>query len=137
MIFGGAGDDDLFGGAGNDMLYGDAGDDRIFGDAGDDLIDAGAGNDTVMAETATTCSSPTAGDGNDTYYGDEIYGGTRHRHARPGGDHRQPDGRSRHRLHGTRQRLEQPDRHRYAVGYRECRRPAPADDRSLPAMRST
>ena len=76
MVFAGAGDDQLFGGGGADMLYGEAGNDRIFGGADNDLIDAGAGNDTVVAGAGADLIIGAAGDGDDTYFGDEIDGGT-------------------------------------------------------------
>ncbi|MFJ5368685.1 peroxidase family protein, partial [Bosea sp. CER48] len=76
VVFAGAGDDQVFGGGGADMLYGEAGNDRIFGGAGDDLIDAGAGNDTVVAGSGDDLIIAAAGDGDDTYFGDEIDGGT-------------------------------------------------------------
>ncbi len=75
MVFGGEGNDDLLGGAGNDMLYGEAGSDRIFGDGGNDLIDAGAGNDTVYGGAGDDLIIASQGDGDDTYYGDEMAGG--------------------------------------------------------------
>ena len=76
VVLAGAGDDQVFGGGGADMLYGEAGHDRIFGGVGDDLIDAGAGNDTVVAGAGDDLIVGAAGDGDDTYFGDEIDGGT-------------------------------------------------------------
>ncbi|MGV2981679.1 peroxidase family protein [Camelimonas sp. ID_303_24] len=74
-IFAGDGDDRVFAGAGNDLIHGEAGDDRIFGHDGDDIIDAGAGNDTVVGGAGGDLFIASAGDGADTYYGDDIDGG--------------------------------------------------------------
>ncbi len=76
IIFGGDGNDDILGGDGADMLYGDAGHDRIFGGDGNDLIDAGWGNDTVYGGAGDDVFVAAVGDGNDTYYGDDLDGGT-------------------------------------------------------------
>ncbi|MGO4174513.1 peroxidase family protein [Bosea sp. TAF32] len=76
VVFAGAGDDQVFGGGGADMLYGEAGNDRIFGGAGNDLIDAGAGKDTVVGGSGDDLMIGTAGDDDDTYFGDEIDGGS-------------------------------------------------------------
>ncbi|MBN9314139.1 MAG: M10 family metallopeptidase C-terminal domain-containing protein [Devosia sp.] len=75
MVFAGAGDDQVFGGGDADMLYGEAGNDRIFGGADNDLIDAGSGNDIVVAGAGADLFIGAAGDGDDTYFGDEIDGG--------------------------------------------------------------
>lgn len=75
VVFAGSGDDQAFGGAGADMLYGEAGDDKLFGEGGDDLIDAGAGNDTVVAGGGDDRIAGAVGDGDDTYFGDNIGGG--------------------------------------------------------------
>jgi Ca2+-binding RTX toxin-like protein len=74
MLFGGEGNDDLLGGAGDDMLYGDAGHDRIFGGEGNDLIDAGTGEDTAVGGAGNDRFIAAIGDGNDTYYGDDMSG---------------------------------------------------------------
>jgi Ca2+-binding RTX toxin-like protein len=76
MLFGGDGDDHLLGGDGADMLYGDAGHDRILAGAGDDLIDVGSGHDTVFGGAGDDRLVASMGDGNDTYYGDEMDGGS-------------------------------------------------------------
>ena len=72
VVFGGGGGDDILGGAGADMLYGDGGRDRIFGNEGDDLIDGGDGDDTVQGGAGNDLIVAAQGDGNDTYYGDEL-----------------------------------------------------------------
>jgi len=72
LIFGGDGDDNILGGSGNDMLYADGGSDRIFGGDGDDLIDAGAGNDIVFGGAGNDKIVASVGDGDDTYYGDDM-----------------------------------------------------------------
>ncbi|MFD1327188.1 peroxidase family protein [Mycoplana ramosa] len=76
VIFAGAGNDDVLGGADADIIYGEAGDDRILSQGGDDLINAGAGNDTVFGGEGNDLFVAEAGDGNDTYYGDDMHGGT-------------------------------------------------------------
>ncbi|KRE07128.1 hypothetical protein ASE63_23060 [Bosea sp. Root381] len=72
----GGGDDIAFGGEGNDLLFGDAGDDRLFGGAGDDRLEGGTGNDFVVGGAGNDLFVASAGDGNDTYYGDDLEGGT-------------------------------------------------------------
>ena len=72
MVFGGDGDDDVLGGGGADMLYGDGGNDRIFGQGGDDMIDAGAGNDHAQGGGGNDLFLASQGDGNDTYWGDDL-----------------------------------------------------------------
>ena len=74
MAFGGDGDDDVLGGKGADMLYGDDGNDRIFGQGGDDLIDGGKGNDQAQGGAGNDLFLAAQGDGNDTYWGDELGG---------------------------------------------------------------
>ena len=74
IAFGGDGDDDVLGGGGADMLYGDGGKDRIFGQDGDDLIDAGAGDDQAQGGAGKDLFLASQGDGNDTYWGDELGG---------------------------------------------------------------
>ena len=74
MVFGGDGDDDVLGGKGADMLYGDDGNDRIFGQGGDDLIDGGKGNDQAQGGAGNDIFVAAQGDGNDTYWGDELGG---------------------------------------------------------------
>ena len=69
------GDDHVFAGAGADMVYGDAGNDRLFGEGGDDLLEGGAGDDTVVGGAGNDRFVATIGDGNDTYFGDELNGG--------------------------------------------------------------
>ncbi|MEP3329230.1 peroxidase family protein [Sedimentitalea sp.] len=76
ILFGGEGNDDMLGGAGSDMLYGDAGNDRMFGGEGADLLDGGTGNDTVFGGDGDDVFVAAAGDGNDTYYGDDLGGGS-------------------------------------------------------------
>ncbi|KQY26650.1 peroxidase family protein [Rhizobium sp. Root482] len=76
VIFAHGGNDDVFGGGGADMLYGDAGDDRILGQNGNDFINGGAGNDTVFGGDGDDVILGQAGDGHDTYYGDDMVGGT-------------------------------------------------------------
>lgn len=76
MAFGGAGNDTILGGDDADLLYGDDGDDRLFGDAGDDMVNGGAGNDTVVAGAGDDRIVAEAGDGDDSYFGDEINGGS-------------------------------------------------------------
>jgi Ca2+-binding RTX toxin-like protein len=75
-VFLGAGDDHGFGGAGRDALYGEAGDDRLFGGADDDRLDGGAGSDTVVGGAGNDLIVAAIGDGDDTYHGDELAGGT-------------------------------------------------------------
>ena len=75
MMFGLDGDDDMLGGGGADMLYGDGGSDRIFGDDGDDLIDAGAGDDHAQGGAGNDLFLASQGDGDDTYWGDDMTGG--------------------------------------------------------------
>lgn len=75
VAFGDAGDDTFLGGADDDMLYGGDGDDRIFGDDGNDLVDAGLGNDVVSGGGGNDRFLASAGDGNDTYFGDNMAGG--------------------------------------------------------------
>ncbi|TXN81504.1 peroxidase family protein [Methylobacterium sp. WL8] len=76
VVFGGAGDDDILAGAGDDMLYGDGGADRILAGAGNDLVTAGAGNDAVIGGDGDDLFVAEVGDGNDSYWGDEVGGGT-------------------------------------------------------------
>ena len=76
VIFGHDGDDDILGDAGADMLYGDGGDDRILAGDGDDFIEGGEGNDTVYGGNGNDMIVARSGDGNDTYYGDDMVGGT-------------------------------------------------------------
>lgn len=76
VVFGHDGDDDIFGGDGADMLYGDDGDDRILGEDGNDFINAGAGDDTVFGGNGDDLFVAEAGDGDDTYYGDDMVGGS-------------------------------------------------------------
>lgn len=76
VIFGGAGKDEIFGGEGADMLFGDGGNDRIFGGQGNDYINGGAGNDTLFGGEGDDVFVAEVGDGNDTYYGDDVLGGT-------------------------------------------------------------
>ncbi|PJR09114.1 peroxidase family protein [Sinorhizobium meliloti] len=76
VMFGGDGDDNMLGGSDGDMLYGDAGNDRVFADDGNDLVDAGTGNDTVYGGAGDDVIVASSGDGNDTYYGDDMAGGT-------------------------------------------------------------
>ncbi|EPE98402.1 cadherin-like domain-containing protein [Rhizobium grahamii] len=98
-LMGEGGHDRLFGGAGNDHLMGDDGDDQLFGEAGDDLLEGGAGNDVLTGglgkdvalggagddsfrvgllsedlrqeAAASTGTSTSTSDGNDTYVGGE------------------------------------------------------------------
>ena len=74
MAFGGDGDDDILGGNGADMLYGDGGKDRVFGQGGDDMIDAGAGDDQAQGGAGNDLFLASKGDGDDTYWGDELAG---------------------------------------------------------------
>ncbi|KQP73785.1 heme peroxidase [Methylobacterium sp. Leaf111] len=76
VVFGGAGDDDILAGSGDDMVYGDAGADRILAGAGNDLVTAGAGNDTVIGGDGNDLFVAEVGDGGDSYWGDEVGGGT-------------------------------------------------------------
>lgn len=76
VVFGHDGDDDILGGDGADMLYGDDGDDRILGEDGNDFINAGAGDDTVFGGDGDDLFVAEAGDGDDTYYGDDMVGGS-------------------------------------------------------------
>ncbi|MGE7470323.1 peroxidase family protein [Bosea sp. NPDC003192] len=75
-VFLGAGDDHGFGGDGNDALYGEAGADRVFGGAGNDRLDGGAGDDTVVGGAGNDLFIAAVGDGNDSYHGDDLAGGT-------------------------------------------------------------
>lgn len=76
VIFAGAGDDNVFGGNGIDMLYGDQGADRILAGEGGDLVNGGTGDDTAFGEGGDDVFVAQAGDGNDTYYGDGMSGGS-------------------------------------------------------------
>jgi Ca2+-binding RTX toxin-like protein len=76
VIFGHGGDDDILGGGGRDMLFGDDGADRILGEDGDDYINGGAGNDTVFGGDGNDWIVAEQGDGNDTYHGDDMVGGS-------------------------------------------------------------
>jgi Ca2+-binding RTX toxin-like protein len=76
VVFGGAGDDDILAGGGDDMVYGDAGGDRILAGAGNDLVTAGAGNDAVIGGDGNDLFVTEVGDGSDSYWGDEVGGGT-------------------------------------------------------------
>lgn len=76
IVFGRGGSDDIFGDGGADMLYGDGGDDRILGGDGKDFINGGAGKDTVFGGGGDDLIVAEDGDGNDTYYGDDMAGGT-------------------------------------------------------------
>lgn len=76
VVFGHDGDDDILGGDGDDMLYGDDGDDRILGEDGNDFINAGAGDDTAFGGDGDDMFVAEAGDGDDTYYGDDMVGGS-------------------------------------------------------------
>lgn len=76
VVFGHDGDDDILGGTGADMLYGDDGDDRILGEDGNDFINAGAGDDTIFGGNGDDLFVAEAGDGDDTYYGDDMVGGS-------------------------------------------------------------
>ncbi len=70
-VFGGAGNDNVMGGSGEDMLFGDNGADRIFGNEGSDFISGGQGNDLVFGGTGDDRFVAEAGDGNDSYYGNQ------------------------------------------------------------------
>ncbi|MDC9825806.1 peroxidase family protein [Devosia sp. ZB163] len=74
-IFGDEGDDTVLGGADADMIYGGDGDDRLFGDGGNDYVSAGRGNDVVVGGAGNDRFVAEAGDGNDSYFGDEMTGG--------------------------------------------------------------
>ena len=76
VVFAAAGDDNVLGGADADMIYGDGGNDRLMGGAGNDLINGGAGKDTVFGDEGDDIFVAEAGDGDDTYYGDAMDGGT-------------------------------------------------------------
>ncbi|WID99328.1 hypothetical protein QO058_14470 [Bosea vestrisii] len=74
-VHGGSGDDHVFAGADNDLIHGEAGADRLFGQGGNDVINAGAGDDAAFGGAGNDLFVGEVGDGNDTYYGDEIDGG--------------------------------------------------------------
>lgn len=76
IVFLGAGNDQAFGGAGNDTLYGEGGDDRLFGGAGEDRLEGGYGNDTLVGGAGNDLFIATIGDGDDTYHGDDLGGGS-------------------------------------------------------------
>ncbi len=76
IVFAGGGNDNAFGGDGHDMLFGDDGNDRIFGDGGNDFVSGGKGNDTVFGGEGDDRFVAEAGDGNDSYYGDGMAGGS-------------------------------------------------------------
>ncbi|TXN09141.1 calcium-binding protein [Methylobacterium sp. WL103] len=76
VVFGGAGADDILAGGGDDMVYGDGGADRILAGAGNDLVTAGAGNDAVIGGDGNDLFVAEVGDGDDSYWGDEVGGGT-------------------------------------------------------------
>jgi Ca2+-binding RTX toxin-like protein len=76
VVFAGAGDDDVLAGGGADMVYGDGGDDRILAGAGNDLVSAGAGRDTVIGGEGDDLFVAELGDGDDSYWGDEMGGGS-------------------------------------------------------------
>ncbi|PXW53724.1 peptidase M10/serralysin-like protein [Methylobacterium sp. B4] len=75
VVFAGDGDDDVLAGGGADMVYGDGGNDRILAGAGNDLVTAGAGRDTVIGGEGDDLLVAETGDGDDTYWGDEMGGG--------------------------------------------------------------
>ena len=75
VVFAGDGDDDVLSGGGADMVYGDGGNDRILAGAGNDLVTAGAGRDTVIGGEGDDLFVAETGDGDDTYWGDEMGGG--------------------------------------------------------------
>jgi len=75
VLFGGGGNDDMLGGDGADMLYGDHGNDRLLAGADDDLVSGGKGDDVVFGGEGNDTFLAEAGDGNDTYYGDDLDGG--------------------------------------------------------------
>ncbi|WP_438345922.1 peroxidase family protein [Methylorubrum populi] len=75
VVFAGDGDDDVLSGGGADMVYGDGGNDRILTGAGNDLVTAGAGRDTVIGGEGDDLFVAETGDGDDTYWGDEMGGG--------------------------------------------------------------
>ncbi|AOO82189.1 peroxidase family protein [Bosea vaviloviae] len=74
-VHGGSGDDHVFAGADTDLVNGEAGADRLFGQGGNDVINAGAGDDAAFGGAGNDLFVGEVGDGNDTYYGDEIDGG--------------------------------------------------------------
>lgn len=74
-VHGGSGDDHVFAGADADLVNGEAGADRLFGQGGNDVINAGAGDDAAFGGAGNDLFVGEVGDGNDTYYGDEIDGG--------------------------------------------------------------
>lgn len=74
-IWGDAGHDTIMGGDDADMIYGGEGDDRVFADGGNDFVTAGAGNDVVVGGSGNDRFVAEAGDGNDSYFGDEMTGG--------------------------------------------------------------
>jgi Ca2+-binding RTX toxin-like protein len=76
IVFAAGGADNVLAGAGKDMVFGDSGNDRIFGDGGDDFLNGGGGNDMVVGGAGNDHFVAEAGDGNDTYYGDDVDGGT-------------------------------------------------------------
>lgn len=83
---GGNQDDWLLGRAGADALYGDAGNDYLEGGADGDRIDGGAGdwdtasyiNSTAGVSVNLTTSSHTGDAAGDTFFGIEIFEGSRH-----------------------------------------------------------
>lgn len=75
VLFGGGGNDAMLGGDGADMLYGDAGNDRLLAGADNDLVSGGKGDDMVFGGEGNDTFLAEAGDGNDTYYGDDLEGG--------------------------------------------------------------
>jgi Ca2+-binding RTX toxin-like protein len=58
------------------MLYGEQGNDLILAGSGNDVVNAGAGRDTAVGGAGDDVFLAEAGDGNDTYYGDEMDGGS-------------------------------------------------------------
>lgn len=76
VVFAGSGEDNVMADAGADMVYGDDGNDRLLAGGGDDLVNGGAGNDTVFGDGGDDIIVAEAGDGDDTYYGDGMRGGT-------------------------------------------------------------
>jgi Ca2+-binding RTX toxin-like protein len=76
VVFGHGGGDDIFGGGGADMLYGDGGNDRILGENGNDFINGGSGRDIVLGGNGDDIIVAQSGDGDDTYYGDDMVGGS-------------------------------------------------------------
>jgi|GEM_PF-1596160 Ca2+-binding RTX toxin-like protein len=75
VVRGLSGNDLIDGKAGNDQLFGDAGSDTIYGGDGSDRISGGTGNDLLYGGNGHDTFTFNKGDGRDTVYVNEAFGG--------------------------------------------------------------